>query len=474
MRFRPALIYRRYLRRLRAISAPTTTRSFSATISNTGIEKLTRSSKVDASTTESVSLSSIADVPWLQTDDDAINHLSVILGRQLLLSTTRLSAKDRDDNYDVNSLSLSNSRNPVVIDPGPGVLTRHLLEQNPRLHLRGVQRSLTKYPCNDILDGFFDRFEAQEGDFWTALLPEEMPDTIVELERIFYGEMEATRMEENRLKRRYGSNNGDDGGEHDDSPQSRGVTLFAPLQNSVVGRVIDRFIDVGLDPEIALLSPFVKSSTFFFLVPSNFAPIDVGSVFGRLPKIESKERGENLVLVTSKRFVSSDNKPQNRVRTTLMNCFYDVTPLAAVCPRIVHTAVFGSPKKAVVKFPYLLIRWSPKKETSIPVAATHRRSFGLFVNMLGGCMNKRVIPSVETFLPDLGPNLIMDGYFTMAETVKELSFERTLKLFRFLTESPLYAESIFGLVESGQLNTDEWLKKRLKIKKGFVKASFVD
>ena len=89
-------------------------------------------------------------------------------------------------------------------------------------------------------------------------------------------------------------------------------------------------------------------------------------------------------------------------------------------------------------------------------------------------MSKRVIPSVETFLPDLGPNLIMDGDFTMAETVKELTFERTLKLFRFLTESPLYAESIFGLVESGQLDTDEWLKKRLKIKKGFVKASFVD
>ena len=116
----------------------------------------------------------------------------------------------------------------------------------------------------------------------------------------------------------------------------------------------------------------------------------------------------------------------------------------------------------------------PKKEEAIPVAPQHRRSFGLFVNMLGGAMEKRVIPAVEQFLPDVGVRLIMEGGFLMAETVKDLTFERTHELFKYITEDPLYGESVFGLVESGQLNAEEWLKKRFKIKRGFIKAVYVD
>ena len=93
---------------------------------------------------------------------------------------------------------------------------------------------------------------------------------------------------------------------------------------------------------------------------------------------------------------------------------------------------------------------------------------------LCGAPEKRVIPNVEEYIPNMGPSMIMEGDFTMSELTKDLTLPRILKIFDMIAENPLYGESIYGLVESGHMSADEWLKKRLFIKRGFVKASLTN
>jgi len=96
----------------------------------------------------------------------------------------------------------------------------------------------------------------------------------------------------------------------------------------------------------------------------------------------------------------------------------------------------------------------------------------VFINMLGGAMSQRVIPTAEEVVPHVGPVLIMEGGFTMAELVKDLSVDRVLKLFEFLCESPLYPDSVLGMIESDRMNSDEWTKRALKIKGAYTRAVY--
>ena len=84
-----------------------------------------------------------------------------------------------------------------------------------------------------------------------------------------------------------------------------------------------------------------------------------------------------------------------------------------------------------------------------------------------------MIPAVAEFLPDMGHDMIMEADFTMSELARDLTADRIVALFEMMANNPLYPESVFGLVESGRMDPDEWLKKRIIVKRGFVKASFI-
>ena len=117
------------------------------------------------------------DVLDFDTDDAAMKHLSLVLGRHLTLS----SRNSKDEN--------GIHRGVVEIDPGPGILTRHLLEQHPHLGLRGIYLNKAKFADAHarLFDDFPDRFSASQANFWGACALEEKADTVVDLEKEFFG-----------------------------------------------------------------------------------------------------------------------------------------------------------------------------------------------------------------------------------------------------------------------------------------------
>jgi len=179
------------------------------------------------------------------------------------------------------------------------------------------------------------------------------------------------------------------------------------------------------------------------------------------------------VLVTGKRFQGTLNRVQQKTRVSLINTFYEITPLAVVCPYVIaECSAFKSFAKG--QQPYLLVRISAKKADEIAVKPERRGSFELFVNVLCSTPDKRVIPSVEDYVPNMGHAMIMEGGFTMSELTKDISLPRLITIFNMMAENPVYGETILGLTESGKMNADEWLKKSLVVKKGFIKAKYTN
>ena len=354
-------------------------------------------------------------------------------------------------------------------------MTRHLLTENPQLTIHGLyanEKQRNKITGNEsrswLSEMFPDRFQtSSDENIWGTFLQPESGDSLVQIENIFHGEEETNRREERRQRENAATGDVTSGDTEEELPPSAArKVVLATVKNNTPGRLIDRFIDAALEPEGTTLGRYVPHSIFYFILPMNFAPLEIPRVYDHLPKIGSKDDGGNLVLVTAKRFQVS-SRAQFKTRFLLMSCFYDVSAHAAICPNLFHDFT-GYDKKRKTG-PFLLVKFQAK-EGRVPLA--RRRSFGVFANMLGGAISQRVIPTAEEVVPQVGPVLIMEGGFTMAELVKDLSVDRTLKLFEFLCESPLYPDSVLGMIESDRMNSDEWTKRSLKMKGAYTRAVY--
>lgn len=398
----------------------------------------------------------VSDVARLEPDEDAFKYLATVLGR--------LVSSDIRRGYQA----------PLVqLEPGPGFLTHHLLTENPQLTIHGVYSDdISKQPNESqtwLGEKFPDRFSASsDSNIWGTFLQQESGDSVVSIENIFHGEEETTRREERRQRKSAAASdvNGADTEEELPASAPPRKVLLSTVRNYSAGRLIDRFIDAALEPEGTTLGRYVPHSLFYFIMPMAYAPLEMSRVYDHLPKIESKEDAGNLVIPTANRFKANTKVPF-KTRLLLMSCFYDVSAHAAICPNLFHDFTGYVTKKAAG--PYLLVRFQAK-EGKVPLA--RRRGFGVFINMLGGAMSQRVIPTAEEVVPHVGPVLIMEGGFTMAELVKDLSVDRVLKLFEFLCESPLYPDSVLGMIESDRMNSDEWTKRALKIKGAYTRAVY--